>query len=32
MCSGQGLSKMEEDCIASQGPQETVVLEKKKKV
>jgi hypothetical protein len=27
----QGLSEMEEDCIASHGPQRTVALEKKKK-
>jgi hypothetical protein len=29
-CGGQGLSEMEEDCIASQDPQWTVVLQKKK--
>jgi hypothetical protein len=28
-CSGQGSAGMEDDCIASQGPQRTIVLEKK---
>jgi hypothetical protein len=30
-CSGLGPSGMEEDCIGGQGPQWTVVPEKKKK-
>jgi hypothetical protein len=29
-CSSQGPSEMEEDCIESQGPQQTAVLEKNK--
>jgi hypothetical protein len=28
---GQGAAEMGEDCTASQGPQRTVALEKKKK-
>jgi hypothetical protein len=30
--SGQGSSEMEEHCIASQDPQQTIALEKKKKL
>jgi hypothetical protein len=29
-CGGQGPSEMEEDCIASQGPQRSVALEEEK--